>query len=556
MKKFKTFIKIVFLGGFLLVNSQETYTKACVVTAKKDVSDLAISVIKQGGNAFDAMVVCEMGLAVSYPFAGSLGGGGFMVYRLSDGSKGSLNFREKAPIKAHEKMFLDQEGNVIPNLSLRSALASGIPGNVAGIFEVHHKFGKLPIKKLLELVADFAEEGFVVTKKQAEQLNYYQQDFINVNKKEILFTGHWKEGDIIKNKPLANTFRILANQGKEAFYSGIIAEKLVEFIQKNNGIFSLEDLKNYSTEWQKPIEFSYKNFNITSMAPPSSGGLALAQLLKTSENYPLNKYKHNSTKYIQILTEIERRVYADRAEFLGDPNFVKIPVKQLLDKKYLKNRMNNFSWKEATPSSAIKHGEINQTESTETTHYSIIDTQGNAIAVTTTINDAYGSKLFCDELGFFMNNQMDDFSIKPGTPNMFGLIGNKSNKIEPQKRMLSSMTPTIVEKNNKLFMILGSPGGSTIITSVFQNILNVCEFNMSMFEAVSAPRFHHQWLPDEVVLEPNGFNQKIINELTAKKYNIKQKNTAILGKVNAILIKNNKIEAGADPRGDEASSGF
>lgn len=548
---------IIFILLFSTLSfSQETYTNACVVSAKKDVSDLAIEVLKQGGNAFDAMVITEMGLAVSYPFAGSLGGGGFMVYRLHTGETGSLDFREKAPAKAHQTMFLDAQGNVIPDKSTQTALASGVPGNVAGIFEAHQRFGKLPIQYLLLKVASFAEKGYVITEKQAERLNHQQENFLKINKKPIFYTGNFKAGDTLKNTTLANTLKILANKGSKAFYEGELAEKLVNFIQKNNGIISLSDLKNYKPVWRKTIQFSYKNYTIHSMAPPSSGGLALAQLLKTTEKYNLKKLKHNSPKYIQLLTEIERRVYADRAHYLGDPDFVTVPIKKLLDKKYLTKRMNTFSWKKATPSTDVSYGTFNDTESKETTHYSIIDAQGNAVAVTTTINDAYGSKLYCEELGFFMNNQMDDFSMKPGVPNIFGLVGAEANKIEPNKRMLSSMTPTIIEKNKKIFMIIGSPGGSTIITSVFQNILNVVEFNKTMFEAVSLPRFHHQWLPDEVLLEPKGFDLKTVELLTQKGYKIKQKNSTVIGKVNAILIQNNTIEAGADPRGDEASSGF
>lgn len=551
-----TMLCFIFWISSLPLFAQNEFKNACVVSAKKDVSDLAIQVIQEGGNAFDAMVITEMGLAVSYPFAGSLGGGGFMVYRLANGESGSLDFREKAPAAAYKDMFLDTQGNVIPNKSTKTALASGVPGNVAGVFEAHRKFGKLPINDLLLNVADFAERGFVVTANQAQRLNHTQNDFSAMNANPMLYTGNFKVGDTIKNLALAQTLKILANKGAKAFYEGELGEKLVQFMQLHHGIITMDDLKNYKPVWRKTIQFDYKEYTLYSMAPPSSGGLALAQMLKTVENYNVKKLKHNSSKYVQLLTEIERRVYADRAHYLGDPDFVTIPITQLLDKKYLKKRMKSFRWNKATPSTEVSHGTFSDTESKETTHYSIVDNYGNAVAVTTTINDAYGSKLYCNELGFFMNNEMDDFAAKPGVPNIFGLIGADANKVEPNKRMLSSMTPTIIEKNGKLFLILGSPGGSTIITSVFQNILNVIEFEKDIDESVSLPRFHHQWLPDEVMLEPNGFEKNTVKELTVKGYSVIQKNGIVIGKVNAIMVKNNTLFSGADPRGDEAASGY
>ncbi len=530
---------------------------AMVVSAREEASKIGVDILKKGGNAFDAMMGTQLALAVAYPFAGNLGGGGFMVYREAYGNIGGLDFREKAPLAATKNMYLDENGEVIPNKSTLGALSVGIPGTIAGVFEVHEKFGKLPIKEIIEPVIELAKKGVVVTEKQANTLNYYQSQFREVNKDSIIFYKNWKENDTIKYFALAKTLERILINGKDEFYKGETAKILVKFLQENGSIITEEDLAKYEAKWRKPVTFNYDDLKIISMAPPSSGGICLAQIMKMIEPYELHKYGHNSEKSIQIITEAERRAYADRSYYLGDPDFVSIPTDELISDTYLKSRMSDFSFDNATPSSKVSHGNIKVVESNETTHYSIIDQFGNAISCTTTLNGAYGSKLYCSELGFFLNNEMDDFSSKPGVPNMFGLIGAEANSIQPEKRMLSSMTPTIVEKNGELFMSVGTPGGSTIITSVLQTILNVHEFNMTMQEAVDAPRFHHQWLPDIVQMEPNSFNAELINKLQNKGYNINENDSPVIGKVDGIMILIDKtLEGGADRRGDDTAVGF
>ena len=531
--------------------------KAMVVSAREEASKIGSEIMQQGGNAFDAMVATEMALAVCYPNAGNLGGGGFMVYRTHRGEVGALDYREKAPIKANRDMFLDENKKYLQDKSKTGGLAVGVPGTIAGIFKAHKKFGSLPMQTILRPVILLAKNGFKITEKQAKQFNDYSAVFKQVNQENSIYTKKFKAGDVFKNEALANTLQQISDNGRSAFYQGEIAKTLVAFLKKNNGIVSLKDLDNYQAIWREPIVFKYKDLRIISMSPPSSGGICMAQILKTTANYPIAQYGHNTTKTIQVLTESQRRAYADRSHYLGDPDFIDIPVDSLLSDAYLKGRMDSFSFEGATPSKNLKHGTISRAESTETTHYSIIDSYGNAIAVTTTLNASFGSKLYSKKLGFFLNNEMDDFSAKPGTPNLFGLIGGDANAIEPQKRMLSSMTPTLVEKDNKLWMTLGTPGGSTIITSVLQTILNVYEFNMSMQQAVDAPRFHHQWLPDVVKVEATSFNAKTIKELEKKGYVIDYKNASSIGKVDAILVlPDGSLEAGADKRGDDTAVGF
>ncbi|MEZ2414357.1 gamma-glutamyltransferase [Muriicola sp. E247] len=531
--------------------------KAMVVSAREEASEIGISILQEGGNAFDAMVATELALAVTYPYAGNLGGGGFMVYRKSNGDVGALDYREKAPLSATADMYLDSLGNVIPGKSTKGATAVGVPGTIAGVFEVHEKMGSLPLEKILQPVIALAEKGVIVTENQENRLERYREQIIEISGEETFFYTKCRVGDTLKYPSLANTLRRIMKNGRDEFYKGETAKKLAAFIQERGGYITEEDLAKYEAVWRQPVIFNYKDLRIISMSPPSSGGVTINQIFKMIEPYDIGELGHNSGEAIQLLTEAFRRAYADRNYYLGDPDFVEIPLDFLLKEDYLQQRMEDFTFEKATKSEAVSHGTVEILESDETTHYSIVDEMGNAVSVTTTLNGAYGSKLYCDELGFFLNNEMDDFSSKPGVPNMFGLIGAEANSIKSEKRMLSSMTPTIVEKDGKLWLVVGTPGGSTIITAVAQTIINTYEFNLSMQQAVEAPRFHHQWLPDYIIFEPDGFPESTKEFLRTKGYKINEERTPVIGKVDAIrILPDGRMEGGADPRGDDTAVGY
>ena len=550
--------KILFrLFFFLTIISCNTnkFKNGMVVSAKLDASKIGIEILKNGGNAFDAMIATDLALAVVYPNAGNLGGGGFMVYRLANGAKGSLDYREKAPLKSSKNMYLDENSNIVKGLSIKGGLSVAVPGTVAGLFEIHEKFGSLPFSQLIQPSIDLAEQGYVISKKQANTLNQFQNEIYELNDSIKLFDSKFQEGDVFVNKSLSNTLKKIQSEGKDAFYDGELTSVMIDYLNKKGGILTYDDFKLYEPIWRDPLIFNYKDLKIISMGPPSSGGVVLGQILRTIEDVDLSKIKHNSTEYIQLLVEAEKLSFADRSKYLGDPDFNAIPISSLLNKNYLKDRFGDFKFENATKSSNIRPGSFFK-ESIETTHYSIVDKYGNAVSVTTTLNGNYGSKLISGELGFFFNNEMDDFSIKPGYPNMYGLVGGEINSIEPEKRMLSSMTPTIVEQNGKLSLILGSPGGPTIITSVLQTILNFYEYGFDIQKSVDLPRFHHIWLPDKIFYEDKIMTNKTKEELINKDY-ILNSTHGFIGRVDAIHVDNNNFfHSGADKRGDDASSAY
>jgi len=555
MKKI-SFIIVSFFA-IIQLNAQESYKNGAVVTAHPEASKVGVEILKKGGNAIDASIAVQFALAVVYPNAGNIGGGGFLVYRDSKGKTDALDYREKAPLKASEDMYWDKNGNAITDLSLYGQFAAGVPGTVDGMVKAHEKYGKLNWKELVQPAINLAQKGFKITKQQASELTNKHNDFVKYNSKTNALTSKssWKEGDLLIQKDLANTLKLIQQKGRAGFYEGKTADLIVKEMKRGNGIISHEDLKQYQSVWRTPVSGNYKGLKVISMPPPSSGGIALVSLFQSIEDYPINKWGFQADSTIQVMVEAERRVYADRAEHLGDPDFIKVPQKQLLDKSYNVNRMKDFSFDKATPSSAIKAGEIIGKESMETTHYVIVDKDGNAASVTTTLNNSYGSLVVVEGAGFLLNDEMDDFSVKPGTPNLYGLVGGKANAIEPSKRMLSSMTPSILEKDGKLFMVVGTPGGSTIITSVFQAILNVVDFGMTMQEAVAAPRFHHQWLPDQIDYEPNAISENVRESLKQKGYTLKERKP--YGRVEGILVNTNgTYQAGADPRGDDKAVGY
>ncbi len=536
------------------------FDSAAIVSAHPLASEAGLQIMRQGGNAVDAAIAVQFALAVVYPRAGNIGGGGFMVIRTAEGQTAALDYRERAPAAAHKDMYLDSLGNVIEGLSTRGHLAVGVPGTVAGMWEAFTKFGQLESwEMLLEPAISLAQNGFRISATEAARLNRYHDDFVELNTQPNVFTRKktWKEGDLLVQPQLAATLRAIQQQGPKGFYQGKVAELIVAEMKRGGGLITLEDLRNYTASWRTPIEGRYKNYRIISMPPPSSGGIVLLQMLQMVAPYPIKEWGFHALPTVHLMVEVERRAYADRAAYLGDPDYYPVPIAQLLDPDYLKAKMSDFDPQRATPSTALQALSTQPLpEHFETTHTSVVDPQGNAASVTTTLNSNYGCKIVVGGAGFFLNNEMDDFSAKPGVPNQFGLVGAEANAIAPGKRMLSSMTPTIVEHDNSLRYVLGAPGGSTIITAVFQVLLNQMEFGMSLDSAVQAPRFHHQFLPDVIMYERNAWDSTFIAQLHAMGHQTKEVDRMAVIKAIARLPNGKLVAAGDHRNPDDDVAGW
>lgn len=525
-----------------------------VVSAHPLASKVGVEIMKMGGNAVDAAIATQLALAVVYPNAGNLGGGGFMVAKLGNGKEISIDYREMAPGKAHRDMYVDTDGTARTDKSQDGHLSSGVPGTVAGLF-ASHQYGKLPFAKLIQPAIDLAEKGFVLTEREARSFNSIQTDLKQFNTVMPVFVkDKWNAGDTLIQTDLANTLKRIKDKGAAGFYEGETARLIAEEMKRGAGIISYDDLKNYKAKTREPHSFNYKGYKIIGMPMPSSGGLLLHQMMKMIEDRDIAKMGFQSVQAVQLMTEVERRSFADRGEYMGDADFFKVPVKALTSSKYLQDRMKDYDPAKAGISKEVLPGKASLYESEETTHLSVIDKDGNAVAVTTTLNNSYGSRTVVGGAGFFMNDEMDDFSIKPGVPNMYGAIGGEANSIVAGKRMLSSMTPTIVLKEGKPFLVIGTPGGTTIPTSVFQTIVNIIEFGMSTEDAVWKPKFHHQWLPDTLNIE-KGFSPEVKEALQKMGYKIIQRSG--IGRTEVIkVLPNGKFEAVADMRGDDAAEGW
>lgn len=527
-----------------------------VVSAHPLASEAGLLILKKGGNAIDAAIATQLALAVVYPNAGNLGGGGFLVAQLADGKRVSLDYREMAPSLAHRDMYIDSNGVASTQRSQNGHLAAGVPGTVAGLFE-SHRYGKLPFSTLIEPAIELAEKGFILTESEARSLNYLQNDLKKYNTVKTAFHRNepWRAGDTLIQSDLAATLKRIQKKGKAGFYEGITAGLIVAEMKRGDGLISEKDLKSYVAKWRTPHEFEYKGFQIVSMPMPSSGGLLLNQMMKMVEDRNLAAKQFQTPESVQLMTEVMRRAYADRSKYMGDADFYPVPVTKLTDPEYLAERMKSYRSDAPTPSSDLQPGNVNFHESEETTHLSVLDAAGNAVAVTTTLNGSYGSKTVVGGAGFFLNNEMDDFSIKPGVPNMFGAIGGEANAIQPGKRMLSSMTPTLVLKNNKPYIVIGTPGGTTIPTQVFQALINILEFGMSADDAINKPKFHHQWLSDELIIE-KGFLPGTAAALKSMGYPIGKERGGI-GRTEIIWVRpDGKKEAVADRRGDDGVAGY
>lgn len=535
------------------VVKRANFKQAAVSSAHPLASMVGAAIMKKGGNAFDAAIATQLVLAVVFPNAGNIGGGGFLLARKTNGELIGIDYREAAPEKGSRDMYLDKQGNAQLNLSQHGHLASGIPGTVAGLF-ASHAYAKLPFAELIQPAIDIAAKGFVLTEKEAASINSIKDAIARFSTKPTAFykPTRWRVGDTLVQKELGQTLERIQKEGALGFYGGQTADLIVAEMERGRGIISHTDLKSYTAKLREPIVFNYRGHEVISFAPPSSGGILLAQMMKMIEKYPVTKMGFQTPQSVQLMIEAERRAFADRAEHMGDPDYWKVPVTTMISDTYLAQRMSNYQPDKAGNSKDIGAGQIKESE--ETTHLSVVDAAGNIVSVTTTLNGSYGSKVVVGGAGFLLNNEMDDFSIKPGVPNMFGAVGGEANAIVPGKRMLSSMTPTLVLKNKKPYIVIGTPGGTTIPTSVYQALVNMIDFNMSIGDAIDLPKFHHQWLPDEVLIETN-FNAKTKEQLQKMGYTLKDRSS--IGRTDGVRILPNKVrEAAADRRGDDSVAGY
>jgi len=530
-----------------------------VVSASKLASKIGVEILKQGGNAIDAAVATGFALAVVYPSAGNIGGGGFMVIHLQNGINTTIDYREKAPLSSKTNMYLDSLGNFNSELSQFGVTSVGVPGSVAGLLYALKKYGTMSLTDIMQPAIDLAKNGFDLDYRMAESLKFENDYFNKYESSKKIFTKNglpFVESDKLTQNDFANTLKIIRDYGNDGFYDGKIAKLIVDQIKNSGGYLTLEDLKNYKPIERETISTDYNGYEVFTMGPPSGGGVSLLQMLNILENHKFSPSEWGSGEYMNLLVETMKYVFADRSKYLGDPDFYRVPLKWLLSKKYAREIFDKISDTAISSKDIFPGNPSSYKESEETTHYSVIDKFGNAVSTTTTLNSSYGSKIVVEGAGFLLNNEMDDFSSKPGAPNQFGLIGSEANKIEPGKRMLSSMCPTIILKNNKPFLVLGSPGGSTIPTVVLQVILNVIDFGMDIQEAIDKPRIHHQWLPDRIDYEKFGLTQDVKSALIKMGQFIGEER--ILGRVEGIEYDNqNKIFLGAsDPRGFGAAIGY
>jgi gamma-glutamyltranspeptidase/glutathione hydrolase len=532
---------------------EQSFQKAAVTSAHPLASMVGAAIMKDGGNAYDAAIAVQFTLAVVYPAAGNIGGGGFLLSRNKEGVLMGIDFREAAPSKAHRDMYLDENGNPIDGMSRLGASASGIPGSVAGMFSTL-PFAKMTMKQLLQPAYELAANGFVITESEARSLNAERKNFITHSAQASAFTRkeNWKAGDTLYQPELAATILRIQQKGKAGFYEGETADLIVKEMKNSKGVISLEDLKNYNPKFRKPIEFDYRGHHIISFAPPSSGGILIAQMMQMIAPYPVSVMGANSFESVSLMVEAQRRAYADRAEHMGDPDYWKVPTTTLTSNAYAQDRMKDYQAGVAGNSKDIQAGVAKESE--QTTHFSIIDEAGNMVAVTTTLNGSYGNKTIVGGAGFLLNNEMDDFSIKPGVPNMYGALGGEANAIQPGKRMLSSMTPTLVTKNNQPYITIGTPGGTTIPNQVYEGLVNIIDHKMSLKAAIDAPRFHHQHIPDNLSVEAD-FPEKTINTLKEKGYIVNKRGA--FGRMDGVMIlpNGNRVAAG-DKRGDDSVAGY